>query len=78
LYKEDIGRLAKDLNSLDPDVSLAIKMESQDTVEDEEDGSEDYASTLGFEYIDGNNQRDRKSLEEDADSGEPSFSSRFV
>lgn len=61
VYKEDVPTLAQKLESCDPEVSLAVRITPEGnpalavstTTSEDEDGLDEFLSSHGFEYIDG-------------------------
>lgn len=59
-HKEEIPELAKKLQHYDPEVSLAVRFTGDSSAEggDEgEDGLDEFISSHGFEYVDGERGR---------------------
>jgi hypothetical protein len=63
--------VSKDLASHDSDVVLAVKMNSQNrNMEvEEEEGMDEFLSSHGFEYIDGDNVTGRRALDDEDVTG---------
>ncbi|KAF7288544.1 hypothetical protein HMN09_01383400 [Mycena chlorophos] len=76
-YKHHIERLAGDMNSYDPEVSLAVRVASTSAPTDAEDESQDdvdideFLSTHGFEFIDASEEQSESSSLDDGIPGLP-------
>jgi hypothetical protein len=79
-YKEDFERVIGAINSLEPEIKLAIQfsMDKSNSVvtattpSDDDQEADDFVSSYGFEFIDGDNDSRARVLDSDGDyTGEP-------
>lgn len=80
-YREHFEKLGGAINSLDPEIKLATRFSvdnsnavvSATTSLDEDQEVDDFVSSQGFEFIDGNNDSRARVLDLDEDSPGESF-----